>query len=127
MGLMPLSTIFQLYRGDQFYSKDSLVQRLYGSWIYICLCIRSPSPLVIYELYVIQSNVIKFVNKYGFNATFNNISVISWRSVLLVEETGVPGENHRPVVASRRQNLSHNILHLALFEIRTHNISGDRH
>jgi len=30
------------------------------------------------------------------NATFNNISVISWWSVLLVEETGVPGENHRP-------------------------------
>jgi hypothetical protein len=27
------------------------------------------------------------------NATFNNISVISWRSSLLVEETGVPGEN----------------------------------
>jgi hypothetical protein len=25
------------------------------------------------------------------------ISVISWRSVLLLEETGVPGENHRPV------------------------------
>jgi len=32
-----------------------------------------------------------------FKATFNNISVISWRSVLLVEETGVPEENHRPV------------------------------
>jgi len=31
-----------------------------------------------------------------FNATFNNISVISWQSVLLVEETGVPGENHQP-------------------------------
>jgi hypothetical protein len=31
-----------------------------------------------------------------FNATFNNISVISWQSVLLVEETGVHGENHRP-------------------------------
>ena len=30
-----------------------------------------------------------------FNATFNTMSVISWRSVLLVEETGVPGENHR--------------------------------
>jgi hypothetical protein len=28
---------------------------------------------------------------------FNNISVISWRSVLLVEETGGPGENHCPV------------------------------
>jgi hypothetical protein len=25
-----------------------------------------------------------------FNATFNNISTISWRSVLLTEETGVP-------------------------------------
>jgi hypothetical protein len=29
-----------------------------------------------------------------FNATFNNILVISWQSVLLVEETGVPRENH---------------------------------
>jgi hypothetical protein len=29
-----------------------------------------------------------------FNATFNNISVISLLSVLLVEETEVPGENH---------------------------------
>jgi len=29
-----------------------------------------------------------------FNATFNNISVISWQSVLLVEESGVPRENH---------------------------------
>jgi len=34
-----------------------------------------------------------------FNATFNNISVISWRSVFLVEETRVPGENHRPVAS----------------------------
>ena len=32
-----------------------------------------------------------------FNATFDNISVISLRSVLLVGETGGPGENHRPV------------------------------
>jgi hypothetical protein len=31
-----------------------------------------------------------------FNATFNNISVISWQSVLMVGDTGVPGENHRP-------------------------------
>ena len=29
-----------------------------------------------------------------FNATVNNVSVISWQSDLLVEETGVPGENH---------------------------------
>ena len=41
-----------------------------------------------------------------FNATFNKISVISWRSVLLVEETV---ENHQPI-ASHRQTLSHNVI-----------------
>ena len=34
-----------------------------------------------------------------FNATFNNISVISWRSDLLVEETVVAIENHQPVAS----------------------------
>ena len=34
-----------------------------------------------------------------FDATFNNISAISWQSVLFVEENGVPGENHQPVVS----------------------------
>jgi hypothetical protein len=33
------------------------------------------------------------------NATFNNISAISWQSVLLVEETRVTGENHRPAAS----------------------------
>ena len=33
--------------------------------------------------------------------TFDNNSVISQRSVLLAEETGVPGENHRPVTKRR--------------------------
>ena len=41
------------------------------------------------------------VNKFNrgevvvFNATFNNISVIKWPSVLLVEETRIHWENHR--------------------------------
>jgi hypothetical protein len=59
---------------------------------------------------------IRFINTYIWrkhdlmiNTTFNNISAISWRSVLLVEETGVPGENHRPV-ASHWQTLSHNVV-----------------
>jgi hypothetical protein len=34
-----------------------------------------------------------------FNATFNDSSVISWQSVLLGEETEVPGENHDLPVA----------------------------
>jgi hypothetical protein len=55
------------------------------------------------------------------NAAFNNISVISWRSVLLVEETRVPGENHRPV-ANHRQTLSHNVVSSTptMSGIRTH-------
>ena len=44
-----------------------------------------------------------------FNATFKNILVILWWSILLVKETRVPGENHRPV-ASRRKTLSHNVV-----------------
>jgi hypothetical protein len=32
-----------------------------------------------------------------FKTTFNNISVISWWSVLLVEEIGIPGKNHQHV------------------------------
>jgi len=35
-----------------------------------------------------------------FNATFNNISSISWWSVLLVEETGGHGEDHRPATGN---------------------------
>ena len=60
--LTPLSTIFQLYRGGQFY------------W---------------------------------------------WG------KTGGPGENQRPV-PSHWQTLSHNIVHLALIEIRTHNRAPDK-
>jgi hypothetical protein len=41
--------------------------------------------------------------------TLNNISVILWQSILLVEQTGVPGENHRSV-ASHWQTLSHNVV-----------------
>ena len=44
-----------------------------------------------------------------FNSTFNNISVISWWSVFLVEETGVLKENHRPFT-SHRQTLSYNVV-----------------
>ena len=63
-----------------------------------------------------------------FKATFNNISVISWQSVLMVEETRVHGENHRPTT-SHWQTLSHNVILSSprLSGVRTHNVSGDRH
>jgi hypothetical protein len=44
-----------------------------------------------------------------FNTTFNNISLISWWSVLLVKESEVPRENHR-TAASHWQTLSYNVV-----------------
>jgi uncharacterized membrane protein len=45
---------------------------------------------------IFQSANIMVVWDMVFNTIFNNISVISRQSVLLVEETLVPRENHRP-------------------------------
>ena len=53
-----------------------------------------------------------------FNITFNNISVISKRLVLLVEETRVPGENHGHDV-SHWQTLSHYTSPCAGFKLST--------
>jgi hypothetical protein len=53
-----------------------------------------------------------------FNATFNNISVISWRSILLVEETRVPGENHLNV-ASLWQTYSDNYAQINIYIEKT--------
>ena len=41
------------------------------------------------------------------NATFNNSSATSWRAVLIVEETGELGENHRPATSHRRETFQH--------------------
>ena len=64
-----------------------------------------------------------------FYATFNNISAISWWSVLFMKETGGPGENHQPV-ATHLQTLSHDVVSSAprhaKSEIRARNIIGDR-
>ena len=47
--------------------------------------------------YLRQCGKINFViDVLCFSATFNNISAISWRTVYVLEEAGVSGENYRP-------------------------------
>ena len=75
------------------------------------------STLTIYHIALLdfvkknRLNLTRFKNRFNnktvifsfsvmvFNATFNNISVILWWSVLLQEETGGPAENYRPVAS----------------------------
>jgi hypothetical protein len=61
--------------------------------------------------------------------TFNNISVISWLSVLLVEKIREDGENHRHAKL-HWQILSHNDIYgiyLVMCRNKSHNFSGDQH
>ena len=113
---MPLSTIFQLYSRGHFYcagflsfvctfiKKGGLEYRK-GFLSFVCTFIKKGG--LEYRKGFL-SFVCTFIKRGGleyrkvffcghgfwfvvFNATFNSISVISWRSFLLVEETGVPG------------------------------------
>jgi hypothetical protein len=91
--------------------RDSNSQHWYTAvpitWPYV----QNPR-LLCHIYYIIYTFMIAFsVRVMVFNV---NISDISLRSDLL-------GENHQPV-ASHWQTLSHNVVHLALIEIRTHNI-----
>ena len=69
--------------------------------LFIHVCVNMAIPYVHTHPYDVPCNLIMkglslVYGDYGF---LNNISIISWWSFLLVEDTGVLGENHRPVAS----------------------------
>jgi hypothetical protein len=74
----------------QLLSTATCTQRLYNRETQV-VCIKYTLPLTRIELTTLVGVGVRFI---VLNATFNNISAISWRSVLMVEETGVPRENN---------------------------------
>ena len=75
---------------------DHLITYLHG---YFCIVVRIPHALAFPDFVFPLPILISIVDSLGlgvmlFYTTFSNNSVISWRSVLLVEETGVSGKKN---------------------------------
>ena len=103
-------SVEQTFNSTYLYTRQQIVSSYFLTGERIKKCLKN----VFVTLHSIISSEIKFIcvhvgtstSKQSllirlrfmvFNATFNNISVILWQSVLLVEETRVPRENHPPV------------------------------
>jgi hypothetical protein len=94
--------------------------------LYLDCCLISPKFIQKLVNILNRGKYIK-VRVIVFNATFKNISVISWQSVLFMGETCVPLENHQPA-ASHWKTLSHNVVsNPHHYKNRAHSFRDDRH
>ena len=96
-------------------------------WEEVCVCKTSLTlPICIV---LSPCRIMRVVYMYQLNKCSYDISIQFWTVLKVwytVAVSFIGGGNRRPV-ASHWQTISHNVVHLALVEIRTHNISGDRH
>jgi antitoxin component of MazEF toxin-antitoxin module len=90
---LPNMTLYEVYEETTQYDFIWGIWWDYPIWLYMRYMMRLPN-MTLYEVYD-ETTQYEFIP----NTTFNNISVISWRSVLLVEESGVTGENRWPVAS----------------------------
>jgi len=91
-----------------FWSYISIIFRAHCSY---AICLLTSFLLFVFCLTVLNNWELVTVPRVMAmmpNEIFNNISVMSWWSVLLVDETGIPGRNHRPNT-SQWQTLSHKV------------------
>ena len=87
-----LLVITMMISFDSIWLKSDLLHDC--SSLLIRHCMGDPGKIVSCDRFLTErERWRKLVLFMVINATFNNISVISWQSVLLVEETGVPVEN----------------------------------